>query len=799
MIFLRSSLSTIFIIFFFLLSSAHAEEISLRKQAKYRWMQGDYEGVISLLEPWTKKKKTGPYGNERDALRILLASAYQERGDWALAAEQYSVVRKNNEHLSVYALFEEPKAYFESRNYLQAKTRCESVLSKYPSYEKSADCLIILGMSYGELGYLNSSKKYFDQYMQKYPSSPYQEVFLLKQADYTYRKSPRDGEPLLYNLYFNHSYPTTDLEIQAILGREFPITTLFERSSRIYSFIRGNRLKDAWELFTEIKDKEDKSEEEDLWVQDNIVNVSWRTRQFPTYIEEIKKQYEENSNSELAWKIFRAYCKAGLWTEASSWGTASIEKFGKTGRWSGSSDELARAHMFANKYEEAAEYWATLWGEDAKFYRAFCLYMAGKYEISITLFSSLISKSKNWDAAAAYWLGKAQKKLQQDPTISFNTAIEKDSSGWYNLLVEMQNENEPPSNLRKGVWFKPRRNKVTPSPTLEIKEQLALVLYSAQKDDSKIVWSQFQTPEPSIQPSNTAIPPSAPHRGVFPDGYANPIFGTQEELETFFEAFTKNYKKDFPYLPETELLISIGLYPEAARNMSVFAEQISNDKNQFSFEIRRALYLYSRNHHQTVRYTTNLEQYFDEEKEEIFNELKQINYPIVRPTNIWAYTEEYNVDPYLMLGLMRQESAYREGVRSWVGAIGYIQVMPATGAKVAYLLKDKDYTPKRLENPRENLKYGIFYFSKLMERFDNCFPLAVGSYNGGPHNMSRWYRGRMGTWELDEFIEHISYDETRQYIKKVTGHYAAYAKYYEGHSIKLPNAPLKDDPAVIDF
>ncbi len=777
---------------------ARAEKPSLREQAKSRWMQGDYEGVISLLEPWTKRKKTGPYGNERDSLRVLLASAYQERGDWTLAAEQYSIVRRNNRVLSNYALFQEPKAYFESKNYRQAKKRCESVLSKYPNYENSSDCLIILGMSFGELGYLSSSKKYFDQYMKRYPKSPYKEVFLLKHAEYTYRKSPKKGEALLYNLYFYHNYPTTDLEIQAILGKEFPITSLSERQARIYSFIRGNRLQEAWTLFLEIKNKEEKSKKEVLWLHENVVNMSWRTRQFPTYIEEIQKQYDEKNTSELAWKIFRAYCKGGLWTEAATWGSASVEKFGRVGRWSGSTNTLARVHMFADQYATAAELWGKRWGEDAKFYQAFSLYMAGQYELAAIKLSALASKSKSWDAAAAYWLGKTQEKMDQDPTISYELAIEKDSSGWYNLLVEMQLEEEPLPNARKGLWFKSRRKHITPSPTLEIKKQLALTPYSNEEQTSTIDWSKFQTPEPSSILTTSLLPPSSNHLGVFPDGYVNPIFGTQEELSTFFETFTKNYKKDFPYLPETELLISIGLYPEAARNMNLFADQISkNPKYKFSFEVRRALYLYSRNHYQAVRHTTNLEKYFEDT--EVIDDLKQINYPIVRPADIWDYTEEYNVDPYLMLGLMRQESAYREGVRSWVGAIGYIQVMPATGAKVAYLLNDKDYTPKRLENPRENLKYGIFYFSKLMERFDNCFPLAVGSYNGGPHNMSRWYRSRIGTWNLDEFIEHIPYDETRRYIKKVTGYYAEYALFYENQSIRLPKAPLKDDPTVIDF
>ena len=143
-----------------------------------------------------------------------------------------------------------------------------------------------------------------------------------------------------------------------------------------------------------------------------------------------------------------------------------------------------------------------------------------------------------------------------------------------------------------------------------------------------------------------------------------------------------------------------------------------------------AFFLYTRTHHYVLRYTTGMTQYFTEPVD--IQAVQQINHPLVRPADMWELTEQYNVDPWLMLGLMRQESAYRETVRSWVGAIGYIQVMPATGAKLAFLLGDAGYSPKDLEDPQTNLRYGIYYFSKLMERFDNAYPLAVGSYNTTP-------------------------------------------------------------------
>ncbi|MAA78375.1 MAG: hypothetical protein CL916_03880, partial [Deltaproteobacteria bacterium] len=99
-----------------------------------------------------------------------------------------------------------------------------------------------------------------------------------------------------------------------------------------------------------------------------------------------------------------------------------------------------------------------------------------------------------------------------------------------------------------------------------------------------------------------------------------------------------------------------------------------------------------------------------------------------------------------------------------------------------------------------NLRYGSFYFSRLMERFDQSYPFAVGSYNGGPHNMSRWYKNLKGHVQMDEFVEHVSFDETRRYIKKVCGYYSQYVQFHHSNGIvRLPLTPGEDDASVIDF
>ena len=801
----------------------------LLPQAKSRWVDGDPLGVISLLEPWTNSKSP-PYGNERDALRLLLAEAYIKEESWGLASRQLGIVRSNNKTLAKYAALREPWIKFKAKEYWGTKKRCESIRKNFPNSDEAIDCLKLIGMTHGELGHISSSRSFFDQYLAAVPNSPYRESLQLLQAEYTYRKVPKEGTKLLYTLFFHHQYPTTDVRVQEIMGEPFLITTLDERLYRIYSFIRGNRLDEAWKLFDEIRQLSEPTPSEAAWVVNHTRDISWRTRQFEAYLELVEAVYSKEKTSENAYRIFRAYCKAGMWEEASTFGEESLDYFGRVGRWSGARDEISRAMMFANKYDKAAILWGKQRGKAPKFYKGFSLYMAGQYDEAIKHLTPLANSKNAWDAASNYWMGRAIEQSDQDPSEYYAKAKLLDSSGWYDLLVDqreleslikatddsealgkVENKSNEKNNLKhKGQWNTDRQVHLDTPPKLPlIGSQTANSIYSQEPTKHTFSWNNFTTPSPTKILSATQI---WPQRYTFPDPYKHEVLGDNAMLEEAFQWVINNHSRAFSNLRETQLLVKMGLYPEAARNMqsnyhlwekgrkgeSTPSINSSMQAINFNSEMWRNLFLYTHTHHYVLRYTTNMERYFDEPVS--IQQVKQINHPLVRPADMWMITEQYNVDPWLILGLMRQESAYRETVRSWVGAIGYIQVMPATGAKLAFLLEDSSYSPTDLEDPETNLRYGIFYFSKLMERFDNAYPLAVGSYNGGPHNMSRWYKTRMGTWEMDEFVEHIPYDETRRYIKKVTGHYARYVNLYlPTHQVVIPKAPLKDDQSVINF
>jgi soluble lytic murein transglycosylase len=106
-----------------------------------------------------------------------------------------------------------------------------------------------------------------------------------------------------------------------------------------------------------------------------------------------------------------------------------------------------------------------------------------------------------------------------------------------------------------------------------------------------------------------------------------------------------------------------------------------------------------------------------------------------------------------------------------------MQVMPFTGYRVANLLGEKDFQPRQLLEPSAAIKMGSRYLQRLMVKFDNTIPLVAAGYNAGPHRVKNWLAS-FGHLETDEFIEHIPFLETRNYVKKVVSNCYVYSQLY---------------------
>jgi len=131
------------------------------------------------------------------------------------------------------------------------------------------------------------------------------------------------------------------------------------------------------------------------------------------------------------------------------------------------------------------------------------------------------------------------------------------------------------------------------------------------------------------------------------------------------------------------------------------------------------------------------------------------------------------VEPDLVQALARQESHFEPRARSSVGASGLMQLMPGTAAGVARAIGVSAPGEDALLDPIVNARLGSLYLAQLGRRFRGAWPLAVASYNAGPGRVMGW-RAQRAQMEVDEWVEEIPLEETREYVKKVMGGFATY-------------------------
>ncbi|GIL16990.1 MAG: hypothetical protein BroJett040_07410 [Oligoflexia bacterium] len=154
-------------------------------------------------------------------------------------------------------------------------------------------------------------------------------------------------------------------------------------------------------------------------------------------------------------------------------------------------------------------------------------------------------------------------------------------------------------------------------------------------------------------------------------------------------------------------------------------------------------------------------------------------YPKAYAQFVTKYSKQFDIPSELIWGIMRAESQYKRDVVSPVGALGLMQVMPGTGAKVSEMLNEKEFEPKKLLEPEMGIKIGSRYLQRLMKKFENNIALVAAGYNAGPHRVKGWLSS-FGQLDLDEFVEHIPFLETRNYVKKVVSNFQVYSHLYNG-------------------
>ena len=143
-----------------------------------------------------------------------------------------------------------------------------------------------------------------------------------------------------------------------------------------------------------------------------------------------------------------------------------------------------------------------------------------------------------------------------------------------------------------------------------------------------------------------------------------------------------------------------------------------------------------------------------------------IRYPLPYQQTFESLSSQASISSTWAYGIARSESLFMRDVRSSAGAIGLMQLMPATGRDVAREIKFPYSGLATLVDPESNIRLGTTYLGKMAQRYDGNQVLATAAYNAGPHRVDRWLPDD-DPIDARIWIENIPFNETRKYVKRV--------------------------------
>ncbi len=230
------------------------------------------------------------------------------------------------------------------------------------------------------------------------------------------------------------------------------------------------------------------------------------------------------------------------------------------------------------------------------------------------------------------------------------------------------------------------------------------------------------------------------------------------------------------HIHKGDALASIGLYRDAAREYD--RAQRIHARNAFALEDLMRRYERVRAMHKALQVSNRIVILQREQG----MPMTRASFRRLYPTYYWGEINQVaramDLDPHLVIAIMRQESAFNADAVSRAGARGLMQVMPKTGRNMARLVKLENFSTEDLHDPHTSILLGGKHLSDHLKSFQKDehrqLGLALSAYNAGLGAAKRWGK-HLTRRDVDEFVERIPYKETRNYVKLVYRNYRVYS------------------------
>jgi soluble lytic murein transglycosylase len=392
---------------------------------------------------------------------------------------------------------------------------------------------------------------------------------------------------------------------------------------------------------------------------------------------------------------------------------------------------------------------------DARWHLAWIRYLRGDFEGAIKALKTLQSGSRKSQESdkLKYWLAMSYLRHSefQEAASVFRILADAPGNSFYNFAARARLKKiedilpkSHPENLRTEAWL------LRELPVAGISPDGTL-------SPSRNLSAPTNSPEES---ANLATTDNESEDDIINSEDEAPAAEAQEEAPISSPALVERFQR-------VEDLLALGL------NEWVKWELFDIEKRTRSHESQRQLIEKYEIVGSFNRSSALAPQAFNDSNERMVH-----SYPKAFVEEVERAARRFQVPAEFIWGIMRTESQYRRDVISPVGARGLMQLMPFTAMKVAGWLNEKDFEANKLNQPEVNVRLGTRYLQNLQKKFSMNWALTAAAYNAGPHRVWVWLGG-FGRLDLDEFVEHIPFLETRNYVKRVLSTAYTYKKVYK--------------------
>lgn len=408
--------------------------------------------------------------------------------------------------------------------------------------------------------------------------------------------------------------------------------------------------------------------------------------------------------------------------------------------------------------------------KESQWYLAWMKYLRGDYQLAYSEFKKLskIKNKKKYKSLSqerlAYWMGMSQLRVGQEEKAKqlFEKLSKDKKKGYYSVAANKRLEKmkekvvEPANILTKASDGLAHQTSLSFRSSQDIRLVASLKEIPSEDSEQIEVGDTEEEADPLAMDSDqeqvvvTQEPPfKAPDLiANFERSRALMVVGLDQWSKwELYEIERRTKNKEYLKVLMNEYALN-GQFHRMSQISQIF---FSDQKHKLGLEAGRSLW--------------------------------ESSFPKAYQSWVDQYSKEFSVAKELVWSIMKAESQYKKEAISPVGALGLMQVMPYTGARVAEILGDKSFSPNQLLNPETAIRIGTKYLQRLNKKFNSVLPLVAASYNAGPHRVKNWIQ-QFGGLETDEFIEHIPFLETRNYVKKVIANSYIYARLYRDRRIE---------------